>query len=185
MNQNQVVEAFRSMIKNEVATIHTSMPGIFISYSPHTGRASVQPALKHKFPDGRMIAFPVIVGVPVMFPKAMGGRVSITWPVQPGDECTIFFAERNIDDWLHGGESDDPRQYDLTDAYVYPGGSSTPIPSAQEHPNDMCLRNGTTTFRLEPSGAVYIDSADLVVNGISFLQHIHSESIGSVTGPPE
>lgn len=180
---NDFINAVKGSIEQAIAGIHTSMPGKILAYDPQTNKARVQPALKMKVPDGRMIDMPVIVGVPVMFPKGMSGQASITWPLAEGDDCMLFFAERSIDDYVTGGESDDPRKHDLTDAIAYPGCSATGIPSMIEHPKALCIRLGNTTLRIE-GGNVIIENGDLIIDGISFKQHSHPESIGSVTGPP-
>jgi len=103
-----------------------------------------------------------------------------------GDSCLLVFAEGALDDWLNGGESEDLRKYDLTDAIAIPGVYNFGIPAIVEYPNDVCLKNGSTMLRIEPSGSVYVDGADLVVDGISFKSHVHSgvESGGSNTGTP-
>ena len=184
MNRNEQAQTLIEMTRKEIANVHTASPGTILSYDSGTGLASVQPALKFKVPDGRMIDMPVIVGVPVIFPSGSGGNASVTFPVVAGDGCLLVFAESGIDDWIKGGESEDLRRHDLTDAIAIPGLFNFGIPAIQAHSSDTCLKNGSTVLRIEAGGSVYIDGADIVVNGISFLKHIHPESIGSVTGVP-
>lgn len=185
MNSNECAQILIEMVQKEIANIHTASPGKIISYDPGTGLASVQPSLKFKVPDGRELDMPVIIGVPVIFPSGSGGNASVSFPIQAGDGCLIVFAERSIDDWVKGGDSDDPRKHDLTDAIAIPGLYTFGVPAIAAHPNDTCLKNGSTVLRIESGGSVHIDGADLVVNGISFLNHIHPESIGTETGPPK
>jgi len=186
MNRNEQAQTLIEMTRKEIANVHTASPGTILSYDSGTGLASVQPSLKFKVPDGRVLDMPVIVGVPVQFPSGNGGSASMTHPVAKGDSCLLVFAEGALDDWLNGGESEDLRKYDLTDAIAIPGVYNFGIPAIVEYPNDVCLKNGSTMLRIEPSGSVYVDGADLVVDGISFKSHVHSgvESGGSNTGTP-
>lgn len=184
MNRNQQAQTLIEMTRKEIANIHTASPGVILSYDGHL--ASVKPLNKFKVPDGRTIDMPVIVGVPVIFPSGSGGNASVTFPIAVGDGCLLVFAENAIDDWLKGGESEDYRKHDLTDAIAIPGLYNFSMPAIIEHPNDVCLKNGSTLLWVEPSGSVHIDGADLVVDGISFKNHVHGgvESGGSNTGSP-
>lgn len=185
MTMNREIGALKQMIRTELSGIHTSAPGIIVSYDTASGLASVQPLIKMKVPDGRIIDYPIIVGVPVQWPSSADGKASLTFPLKQGDGVQLQFAERSIDDWLKGGESDDPRQYDLSDAIAIPGLWRTATAAGREYPNDVCLAYGSTSVRIQPGGNVVIDGGDLIVGGVSFLNHIHHESIGTVTGPPE
>lgn len=176
MSRNDVPQAIVDLVRGEISGIHTSAPGVIISYD--AGRATVQPSIKYKVEDGRVLDAPLIVNVPVYFPGVEGR--SITFPVKPGDHCWLMFAERSIDDWLLGGESDDPRKYDLTDCSAFVG-----MQQARTHSNDAIeINHGNCKFSIPENGPVSC-STDMVINGVSFLEHIHPESIGTVTGPPE
>ncbi len=183
--KNGLIGALRKAIRNEISGIHTAAPGKVISYDPATGLASVQPSLKLKVPDSRLVDFPVIVGVPVVWPTAAGGAASVTLPLKPGDGVLIVWAERSLDDWLLGGESDDPRKFDLTDAIAIPGCNPQGPVAGAAHPDDVCMAYKGTSLRVCADGKVRIEGGDLIVEGISFLQHVHPESIGTQTGPPE
>lgn len=179
MSNNQGIQAIVDMVNGIVSGIHTSAPGKIISYDPGTGRASVQPAVKYKVNDGRMLDAPVIVNVPVYFPS--GGSASITYPVHPGDPCWLNFAERAMDDWLIGGESEDPRKYDLTDCAAFVGMK----PSRSTNNEAIVMQNGSCAITIPSSGAVSI-TGDLLVNGKSFLEHVHGgvEPGGGSTSVP-
>jgi hypothetical protein len=178
MSNNQTMQAVVDLAKGIVSGIHTSAPGKIISYDPGTGRASVQPAIKCKVSDGRTLDAPVIVNVPVYFPS--GGNASITYPIKAGDDCWLVFAERCIDDWLLGGESEDPRKYDLTDCAAFVGMK----PTRATNNSAIEIKHGSCVLSIPENGPASINT-DLIIGGISFLGHIHPESIGSVTGPPE
>ncbi len=186
MNRNEQAQTLIEMARKEIASVHTAAPGKVLTYDPATGLASVQPSLKFKVPDGRVLDMPVIVGVPVQFPSGAGGDASVTHPIMKGDGCLLVFAEGSLDDWIKGGETEDPRKHDLTDAIAIPGLFNFGIPAIVEHPNDVCLKNGSTLLRVEPSGNVHVEGADLIVGGISFKNHVHGgvQSGSSNTSKP-
>lgn len=183
MNRNEAAQALLGAMRKEISNIHTASPGVILEYDGHT--ATVQPSLMFNVPDGRSLPMPAIVGVPVVFPSGSGGDASVTFPVRTGDGCLIVFAEGAIDEWLKGGESGDPRRHDMSDAIAIPGLFNFSLPAVNEHPNDVCLKNHSTMLRIEAGGAIHIDGSDLIVDGISFKQHVHPESIGTQTGPPK
>ncbi|MFW8450019.1 Gp138 family membrane-puncturing spike protein, partial [Klebsiella pneumoniae] len=64
------------------------------------------------------VNLPLLVDVPVVFPR--GGGCTLTFPVKPGDECLVIFADRCIDFWWQSGgiqEPVDERMHDLSDAF--------------------------------------------------------------------
>jgi hypothetical protein len=166
MSNNGAIQALTDMVRGEISGIHTSAPGKIVSYDSGTGRASVQPSLKFKVADGRSLDSPVIVNVPVYFPSGAGA--SITYPIAAGDPCWLVFAERSIDDWLLGGESEDPRKYDLTDCVAFVGMK----PTRSTNNNAIEITNGGCTVSIPSGGPVSINT-DVIINGISFLQHVH------------
>lgn len=200
MSNNQGIQVIVDMVNGIVSGIHTSTPGKIISYDPGTGRASVQPAVKYKVNDGRMLDAPVIVNVPVYFPS--GGSASITYPVHAGDPCWLNFAERAMDDWLIGGESEDPRKYDLTDCAAFVGMK----PSRSTNNSAIEIIHGSTKMTIAESGDVSVNTnlniagnlsvsgsggvivaGDIVAGGISFLSHVHGgvQPGGAKTSVPE
>lgn len=202
-SNNQNIEALLGMIRGEISGIHTSCPGTIVSYNSGTGQASVQPALKFKVTNSDSITAPVITNVPVYFPS--GANSQITYPITAGDSCWLVFAERSIDDWLLGGESDDPRKYDLTDCAAFVGMKPT-----RSTNNDVVeIRNGSNYITIKENGGINVKSGtntldisdngnivftgnlivhgDVTINDISFLNHVHGgvESGGSTTSTPE
>lgn len=177
MSNNQLLQTIIGLVRGEISGIHTSAPGKIISYEK--GRAVVQPAIKYKVADGRVLDAPLIVNVPVYF-LGCEGR-SITFPVKVGDPCWLMFAERSIDDWLLGGESDDPRKFDLTDCSAFVG-----MQQSRTHANDAIeINHGTCKVRIPENGPVSINT-DLIIGGISFLSHVHGgvDPGGGTTSTP-
>jgi hypothetical protein len=117
-------------VRAHLDELHTAMPARVESYDPATQRADVQPLVKDALPDEeapggvRAVSFPVIPGVPVLFPG--GGGFRVTWPLQRGDGVLLVFSEVSLDVWKHGppGEVVDPEAYwrhHLADAVALPG----------------------------------------------------------------
>ena len=208
--ENNFKNRIKNLIRGEMDQIHTALPGCIVSYDPGTNRASVQPVGAFKTEDGRSLAFPVIHEVPVQFPCGSGGSVGVTFPIIAGDTGILIFSESQLDDYLSGGDSDDPRRFALTDGMFIPGMYTAPPSGEAGHPNDLCLSFkgytvvlgeagfvvtvGSSSFSLTPTGfygningtSFSIGGGDLVVNGVSLTQHTHSgvEPGGGSTGSP-
>lgn len=172
---------------------HTALPGKVVSYDAASNRASVQPEGLYKAEDGSTIPYPVIYSVPVVFPCGMSGKAGITFPIYPGDGVLLVFSETQMDDFLTGGDSDDPRSHSLNDAIAVPGLYSGGV---NDSPDAVCLRFGGSKVLLDGSGfhgtlsdgtSFSFAGGDLVVNGISLVHHVHGgiEPGPAKTGQPE
>lgn len=117
----EFVEAIKKTVKKEIAEIHTAIPGKIVSFDSSTGLATVLPTMKFKKPDGTMINYPQITGVPVLFQQGAGQGVTIAFPVKAGDGCLIIIAEQSIDYWMYGQETETDLMFDLTNAICIPG----------------------------------------------------------------
>jgi hypothetical protein len=138
VTEKNLQDLLKGSARAVVATIHTSMPGVVVSYDPAFQRAAVQPAIQGKRLDAQGNAesypFPVLPNVPVLFPGA--GAYQVTWPITPGDRVLLVFAERSVEEWkTSGGQGIDPqdrRRFDLSDAFAIPEPRplNDPIPQA-------------------------------------------------------
>src|SRR5206468_11453284 len=116
-------ETLRAAFQGLRASMWTALPGYFVSFNtddPGNITAVVQPGAKGvvRDPAGNAAAvdLPVLPDVPVVFPS--GGGCTLTFPLQPGDECLAVFASRCIDGWWQSGGSQlpvEPRMHDLAD----------------------------------------------------------------------
>jgi hypothetical protein len=137
-NKNPALSTLASNIKQGIDSrlkdLHTSMPGIVVTFDHINQLASVQPAVKRIFvsSDGDKEVLtpsdlPILINVPVIFPR--GGGFSLTFPVTEGDECLLVFCERSIDNWHETGKIKVPgarRFHSLSDATAFVGLSSLP-----------------------------------------------------------
>lgn len=143
------------------AGLWTALPGIIQSFSgggdfPLT--CAVQPAIKVlvRQQDGSIVStpLPLLVDCPVQFPS--GGNCTLTFPVAPGDECLVVFANRCIDAWWQSGgiqEQAEVRMHDLSDGFVLLGFRSKPRALANVSTTATQLRseNGATYIEMNPA----------------------------------
>jgi hypothetical protein len=102
-----LAEVLYAAIDRVLSDVHTSMPGIIVSYDPSTQTAEVQPALKRKYAsDPGPTTFPTIKQVPVQFPSFNGGW--LRFPLAKDDTVMLHFSERSIGPWLQAGGIVDP-----------------------------------------------------------------------------
>jgi phage baseplate assembly protein V len=118
----------------------------------------VQPAIQGKVRDedgsARLVNLPMLLDCPVVFPHA--GGCSLTFPVQPGDECLAVFSCRAIDLWWQSGGVQPPvevRMHDLSDGFVLPGPYSQPkvIPNVSTTSVQMRSDDGQAYVEINPS----------------------------------
>jgi hypothetical protein len=112
--------------------------------------------------------------VPVMFPR--GGGFVLTFPVEKGDECAVWFAERAIDEWHKAGGVQEPgtfRTHDMSDAFAQVGISSIPRAVSNFNGRSVELR------RLDGEAKVQIDGKDINVTSSTGDVSI-SSSVGTI-----
>jgi len=147
--------AFKSMMNN----MHTCMPGRIESYDHTIQKASVLPLIKKSYKDGKSQSLPVVVSVPVVWPRS--SNASMTFPVNKGDYVLLLFSERAMENWLAlGGQQipGDTRKFDLTDAIAIPGLYPFNVASLSENNTDVLIKYNSTTVRITASGDVNIDT---------------------------
>jgi hypothetical protein len=147
-----------------LAGLHTALPGQIEEYDYTTQRAKVKPLIQRQDADGTLESFPVIVDVPVVWPRS--GGASLTFPVAAGDTVLLIFSERSLDWWLSmGGDSapGDPRRFDLSDAIAIPG--LYPFSAASLDPNgqDVRLQMGGAQIVINPGGKIALGNPTVVI----------------------
>ncbi|QGH64254.1 Gp138 family membrane-puncturing spike protein [Serratia proteamaculans] len=138
--------------------LHVACAGIIQSFDPDAVTATIQPAVKVpvRQADGSVVsvALPLLVDVPVEFPR--GGGVTLTFPIKPGDECVVEFADRCIDYWWQNGgvqEPVDPRQHHLADAFarVGPQSQAKKISGISTSAAQFRSDDGSTYLEIDPT----------------------------------
>lgn len=117
----EFVKSVNDAAEEATDNVHTAIPGTISSYDASSGLAEVMPTAKFKKPDGTSIDYPKVTGVPVVIPQTMGQQATIGFPIKAGDGCLLVFAEKSIDYWMYGQETDTELSHDLTNAICIPG----------------------------------------------------------------
>lgn len=151
-------------LNNALAEINIAMPATIVSYNAGNQRATVKPSLAKRLSNGNTLQAPQIVNVPVCFPVADvgGNKAMITLPMKAGDGVLLVFSQRSIENWLDGskGSPDDPRMFDLSDAFAIPScNAKSPAADAE----NLSIQYGSGSIKITPSGDVLIDSPNVTV----------------------
>jgi len=118
----EFTQELKNLILETIRGVHTAIPAKVVSYDPDKCEVDVLPFGKFRKPDGELLDYPQISGVPVYFVQARGRTVTIAYPINPGDECLLLFAEQALDIWKNGGaESDTELRFDLINAIALVG----------------------------------------------------------------
>lgn len=185
------------------AGIWTALPCIIQSFNAAKQTCTAQPALKASVQrqngEWEWVTMPLLVDCPVFFPS--GGGVTLTFPVQPGDECLVIFANRCIDAWWQLGGIQvqaEFRMHDLSDGMALPGFASLPkvIPSISGSSAQLRDSAGTTmvevttagSVNIKATGSVSIEAPNITITGNTtieskdFMNHVHTLGVGTTGG---
>jgi hypothetical protein len=179
---NPYEEGIETAIDGKLAMTWTALVGQIVAFdaSDEKQTATIAPTIQAVVtaPDGTrsLVTMPLLLDCPVYFPE--GGGAVLTFPIQPGDECLVVFADRCIDSWWQQGGIQPPAEYrmhDLSDGMAYVGFRSVPnnIPGLSTTETQLRSTDGETVIGLNPNtGSVHIDApgnliinADVVING--------------------
>lgn len=139
------------------------------------------------FTQNSNIAYPQLVKCPLLINS--GGVGYLTFPIATGDECVIFFNDRDIDNWWTTGSQNSPpnsaRLHDLNDALVFVGIRSLAKKLVSYNLNGVELGYGTTKVALE-------DKVRIIANMVTLRQSLDAlcdallafvDSAGDVLSP--
>ena len=161
-NSDDDAAALRELFRRVLYGVHTSSPGVVTAVGSYKGVkvVSVRPVIQQidtLEEETTFQAIDPIPNTPLAVPYTQGLKLSMTVPVQVGDEGMIHFAERGLDNWLERGgiqpppEPVQPRSHDLADAIFVPG--LQPVPYAIDSWSDDAIeiRNEDATVALAVS----------------------------------
>ena len=157
MSESEIIQTLRAKVVNN---LHVAMPGVIESYEFKEQRASIKIAIKQLYNSGAYIDYPILSGVPVIFPRS--GGASITMPVTRGDTCLVMFLDKDLRAWLLGGDNLKPRStraHHLNDAVAVMGLSPFTKVSKAENNTDVLLTYDGSQVRLKPQGVIDVHSA--------------------------
>lgn len=204
-NKNAGIE-FNMQFDRKAANIHTSIPAIIQSVDYANQVVSAIPAIQIKIVDPntklvRYINRPLITNIPMALAWSEGLGLGTTMPYKAGDKCTLFFAERALDNFLITGQISPPadgptpetctiRCFDETDAMCFPGIiTKAKIPNYS--PDAVEIRNAdkSSLFSLSNTsltmkqGSASITIAGGKISIVGNIEHTGDQtSTGTITG---
>ena len=145
--KQEFTQKITNYLTDYMQDIHTVLPGKIVSFDAGKCEATVKPTAKYWKPDKTKIDFPNIFEVPVFFMQGIAQGATIVYPVRPGDECMIFFAEQALDQWRAGAGSETDLRFDMTNAIAVVGLFSTPNPHvARSDANESIIVQRANTY---------------------------------------
>lgn len=162
-NLDDLQTAILAALDGRQAIMWTALPATVIDFNPDvrtiTAQATVRCLATDRFGVQHWVQLPPLLDCPVFFP---GGRgLSLTFPLQAGDEVLIVFASRCVDSWFERGgvqNQAELRMHDLSDGFCFPAILSAPqaLARAPVSLDAAELRNaaGTTKIRLMNNGDI-------------------------------
>lgn len=135
------------VVDGKVQAVNTALPGAIVRF-PSSGKAEVQPLIKLKFADGKIITPPVITNVIVIQPRTAAGGFTV--PVAVGDPVLLVFSQWSIDRWASDGElveAGDARHHSMSDAFAIIGAYS--FGEAPTLESGTVMSNGNTKVKID------------------------------------
>lgn len=184
--------------------LNTCIPAIVDEFDVTTQRVSATPAILAKYvtPENTVeyIQCPKITNIPLAITKGAG--LKITYPIKQGENCTLLFSQRSIDNFIMEGgiqrpfDSDDPtkttiRCMDMTDAMCFPGviTNKETIPSYANDAIEIRNAEGTTKVTVKENSLKFLQgnaSIELVGENITMSAgtiNITGTSAVNITSP--
>lgn len=184
--------------------LNTMIPAIVDEFDVATQRVSATPAIQAKYTTPEMevkyINYPKITNIPISIIKCPG--LKITCPIKKGQNCTLIFSQRSIDNFLIDGkihapfEGENPafcsiRCCDMTDAICFPGIITNPEAISGYNNDAIEIRNNAGTTKITVSendlqftqgdatltmsgGIIEMTATKIKLNGKEWDTHIHS-----------
>lgn len=147
---SEAIQAIMNLVRSEVSTLHTALPGTIKSYNSSTGLCTVTPTGTIKTTTGTL-PYPDISGVPVVSPQALAT------PLSKGDPVLIVICEGSIAGFLAGKEDASTLHHSLSNAVCIPHLRKV-APEAQRLANSknctVVQGNLYVTGEIESAGAI-------------------------------
>lgn len=138
-------------------------PGYIESFDARTQLVQVTPAIMmKKSVDGKVEykKLPIIINVPISLMYAQTLGLVVTLPIRKGDECTLIFSDRFLDDFIEKGaqqgnakpeccgsdnKTSEPRMHHMTDGICFPGIITKPFRVPKYNTEAIEIRNKDRT----------------------------------------
>jgi phage baseplate assembly protein gpV len=142
-------ELYKRMMQKTNEGLRVAMPARIEAYNPLTSMADVLVAIPQLRGDGSTLDTPIIAEVPVLWMRA--GEMSITFPLNRGDQGLVIFCDYDIAKWATSLSEDAPqslRRHNLTDAVFIPQTHGLKPSSTV----GISIKNGVTEVLVTPTG---------------------------------
>ena len=181
-------DVIKTHIDAMLIDVNVCLPAKIVSYDSATQYADVQVQLLQGLIDGNTAEYPIIPNVPVKHPRASGGQAFIHMPLQNGDDVILVFSQRSLDNWkTQGGmqDPDDPRKFNIADAYALVGGSALPDAFSPATENAIEIVNGNSALNVFPDGKFQITNGanELITLVQQLVQTLSTDTVNTIFGP--
>jgi hypothetical protein len=155
-------EAIRQIVDSYMQSVHTAIPAVITSYDSKKQSAQIRPLINQTYFNGKSIALPIIVNVPIIFPhnKICG----LKFPLKVGDTVLAIFSESCLERWLSSDsgavDMGYNRRFDLSDAIAIPcvfSLNSAQFGADNEQGDFILIHNGAKIL-LKEDGTIVIES---------------------------
>lgn len=131
VGEPQLLDLLQLWRKDLLLSLNCHAIGSVQEFFPDDQTATVTLSYKQSYlarnPDGtystKLSDYPALVKAPVII-YGGGGSGALTFPIAAGDECLVFFNDRDIDDWWSGKTAGPPptnRLHSFADALIIVG----------------------------------------------------------------
>lgn len=164
-NEIHVAEAVADSVRSSIRTL---VPAKIVSYDPLRRRATVQPSIRYRRPDGVVEDIPPIPSRPVGLP--FGGGWIVSFELSPGDEVALAVFDRNVEGWLARGgivDAPDARMLQLSDCMAIPMLWSSSRAPKTNLPGEMVIGrdDGSVRIRIKKTGEVFVEGTAVRFGG--------------------
>lgn len=125
----RIEDAVEQTVESRIRRMHVAGPGRVKKYDAQARTVDIEPMIVPPLPEGtdeddgdQDAPLPVLMSVPVMFPRA--GGVEITLPVQAGDTMLIVWTDWDLGRWRASGDKRRPistAKHGVSGAVAIPG----------------------------------------------------------------
>lgn len=160
---NRQREVVGAQAQSEREDILGPMPGKVVAYHPERGTVDVQPLFKRRKWDGSPLEYPVLLDVPIDFPRS--GNSAITHPVPVGTRVILTPMMRSGENYEteDEGSPSDARSFNLSDMRASLTGDSLKNPLPNVDPDNTHIRfdaEGQYGIKGSPDGKVRIEGSE-------------------------
>jgi len=198
MSQIGLLEALDMHFDAKMDEIHTTFPGVVVSYDGHKKRTAViRPSISFTLSNGVLIDAQNLHGVHVIFPFVSQG--GLLFPLKKGDKVLVVISESSTGNWRNANtetvDAEDCSRFTLNDAFCIPGlypTSVAPVPDGFSDDEVWLGRVGKSAIQMGNDGKVSVRNSvsslkkelDAVWDAIKAINDGLAASTTAVAGVP-